>query len=387
MTMLSNIISGTGLPSEAGLPTVPRGPGNNLPGSRTTTSTTAPAALGRGSQRDLTIASLLGQVAQAIQPEGIGARLGAVAVEGARDTRIRNALARSLAGEELTPEDLTGLGAEDVEQIESLTERAQRRRFEREKRLEESQGAELERRAKALANIREGAEAGLSDEVLAGMAREAGIEPGSADFKGATERQKELLAAQGTQTIEQIKQRGVEDIELENQKHQNRMLEIDKEIGGRLKAIEAQVGKDVEQLAKYNAALRTVSSFKTEISTPEELAIVFEDALRANGLGEMADQMQGETWLKWAAGINVPRAGGAGVQEGTKGVSQAQLDTMYGPKKAGNPYNPNDPVELLGYAMFQQGNDISEIAPILMPLLARRSNQPTPTVSETTRSR
>lgn len=365
----------------------PPGPSNNMPGVPMSTSPTAPASLGRRQQRDLTIATLLGQAAQAVEPTGIGARLGAFGEQVAGAQRFETALARSLAGEELTQGDLQGLGPEQVGQIMSLSEQAERRRAARAKRLEESKGAELDQRAKGLSILQQAAESGWSDERLQSLAEQLGIDAAGVDFKSATERAKELIAARAQGSIDVNKAKTPEELTLMARQNEYALEQISARGAADLASIRARVGDNPEQLARYNLALETVATYFRALGPdalvePAQVSMLIEDALRAVGANEILGN-----WQAARAPLHIKYLDDPDFkpdQAPDEGISQQELRQMYGPPKAGNPYNPNDPIQLVGYSLFQSGMKEDEIAPILLGLAARKRSTPTTATAEST---
>lgn len=374
----------------------PTGPGNNLAGVKTTTSTTAPtslaaptslppvapAALGRARQRDLTISTLLGRAAQAIQPEGIGARLGALGEQLATQTRFENALARSLAGEELSQAELQGLSPESVNQIMTLSEQAERRRGARQERESKAALDKVDQATRAAQLAAQLSELGADDARVQRILLDLGLSLGETDIRSPTERAIQRDIAGSGLRIEELQQRTAEELKLLARRHENALELAEVRSQADLDNLRARVGEDPTKLARYNAALQTVRSVADETTLPEERAIMFEDALRAWGLQDMVETMQGELFRNYLDGVDVPEP-----EAGTEGgISVQEATRLYGPPRAGNPYNLNNPTQRIGYQLYQEGMEVEDIAPLLVRISARkRTGQAA--VSESTQAR
>jgi hypothetical protein len=193
----------------------PVGPGNNIAGSSLTTSTTAATAVGGGPSGGIDtgrLITLLGQTAQAVDPEGFGGRLGAVAVENQRQINTAKALAKSLAGEDLTAEELAGLTLDDAERIQRTS--ALKREEERADRTldlqEQTQQAEEERlRQERLITL-----AGQTEDPAqqAALISEAGVTDVAVDLQTATEKEKDLIVARGIEDRKTVIEEGKRNI-------------------------------------------------------------------------------------------------------------------------------------------------------------------------------
>lgn len=136
-------------------------PGTNSPGVPTTTNPGA-AAKAAGGARGVAdslfnsgeFISLLGATAQAIKPDGLGARLGGVAQEQVKRSQSAVLIRKALAGEDISDEDLGGLSAEEAGlalQIGSQQRQASLAEVEAERQAQLQQDQfELEKQASVL---------------------------------------------------------------------------------------------------------------------------------------------------------------------------------------------------------------------------------------------
>ena len=146
------------------------------------------------------------------------------------------------------------------------------------------------------------------------------------------------------------------------------------------------MGDNPDQLARYSLALETVGTYfralgPDAIVEPGQVSTILRQALRAVGANEALTQLEAAQLPLWG-----PYADPDFRPDNTPGeaISTQELRNMYGPPKAGNPYDPSDPLQLIGYGLYQSGMKENAIAPILLGIAARQGSVTTPSTSEST---
>jgi hypothetical protein len=151
-----------------------------------------------------------------------------------------------------------------------------------------------------------------------------------------------------------------------------------------IRELHARLGKNPERLAYWNVILETVDTMSDETTLPEEKSMMLENAIRAFGMSDLLPAMRGgkPAWMQYAPGdLNVT------AEQPQQQLSQEQLTDMYGPAKSGNTYDPQDPMQLLGYVLYQKGLSKDQIAPLIMQAAGLLAKQPTSVPAESTSGR
>ena len=212
-TRFAQVLGGAAVPGRVEQTLAPESaagaPGANVVGSSLSTNPLQATKFDSGK-----LVELLGAAAIGIGgSDTVGGRLGGLALEGRRRERFSSALAKGLAGEDLTADDLRGLGVEETTALVAQSEQVRAGRLA-ERQLEIEQTAqEAQTEIQRLSAIREIADV-LPDEAVGPLAARLGFGEISTgvDFVSRLDARLSEIGAAGKEERLSIGARGKEDI-------------------------------------------------------------------------------------------------------------------------------------------------------------------------------